>query len=665
MRRIARPEAFVITQTAGSGPVAPSAAALRGHDAPEGKAMLPRESPRGYVAPMRRIVLLALTAAALLGLAAPAPAATISNGTVSLGVNPSGDLNDPNTGVGVRYDPTGNDGTFPGCPCEGWGAGAGGPTQFEGRANEDLGGESPELQDVSFPTSATSAVSTVDVLRGSTPALRVRQDYHPSPTTPNLYEITITLSNLTGASLTDVRYERDMDWDIEPTPSDEFVTIDRGTTPPANLIYSDDNGFGDTLPFSARDGASGNGPRDASTLNANYVDKGPADQGARFTFTFGTLAPAQSKQFFLYYGAAGTEADADAAVSAAALETYSYGQPDLLTASDPSSRCPGPATVCDGPDLGKPNTFIWGFRAVGGRPIIPPTLTVAPPSGSGTVGSGTSATATLRVSQGNSVPGAKLVFAVTGANPGGAARTTDGNGQATFAYTGANAGDDTIAACLDSNDNGSCDSGEVTGTASRSWQAPQQQVEATVTQSPQPILGQTVVAGAVGGTVKVKGKDGKFHTLGANEAIPLGSTVDATKGRVRLTAAAGPSGQVQTADFYQGAFVVTQTGGKKPITQLALAGALACPTKGKASTAARRRKVRRLWGDGHGRFRTRGRRAAATVRGTKWLTEDRCDSTKITVKRGIVSVRDYVKRKTVLVKKGHSYVAQVKKKRKP
>ncbi len=176
---------------------------------------------------------------------------------------------------------------------------------------------------------------------------------------------------------------------------------------------------------------------------------------------------------------------------------------------------------------------------------------------------------------------------------------------------------------------------------------------------PQPKLGESVVAGKVSGTIKVKGRNGKFRTLGANESIPLGSTIDATKGRVRLTSAAGPAGQIQTADFYLGAFVITQTGGSKPVTQLALAGALKCSTKksNKASTAAKK-KVRRLWGDGHGRFRTKGRRAAATVRGTKWLTEDRCDSTKVTVKRGTVVVRDFARRKTVVVKKGHSYVAR-------
>ena len=128
-----------------------------------------------------------------------------------------------------------------------------------------------------------------------------------------------------------------------------------------------------------------------------------------------------------------------------------------------------------------------------------------------------------------------------------------------------------------------------------------------------------------------------------------------------LTYLAG-GGKLQTGDFYKGSFVVTQTKGKKPITQLALAAKLSCGTAGKASAAAKKRKRRILWGDGKGRFRTKGRQAAATVRGTRWATQDTCDSTKITVKRGVVQVRDFVKRKTVVVKKGHSYVARKKRK---
>ncbi len=180
-------------------------------------------------------------------------------------------------------------------------------------------------------------------------------------------------------------------------------------------------------------------------------------------------------------------------------------------------------------------------------------------------------------------------------------------------------------------------------------------------ETPQPEQGKSVVAGKVSGTVRIRLKNGKFRTLGPNEEIPLGSTVDATKGRVRLTSAAG-GGKTQTADFYKGQFKITQTKGKKPITQLELNAALSCGAKASAA-AKRKKKVRSLWGDGKGRFRTKGRRAAATVRGTKWFTQDKCDSTKITVKRGVVQVRDFVKRKNVTVKKGHSYVARKKKRK--
>ena len=149
----------------------------------------------------------------------------------------------------------------------------------------------------------------------------------------------------------------------------------------------------------------------------------------------------------------------------------------------------------------------------------------------------------------------------------------------------------------------------------------------------------------------------------ATESIPLGSTVDATKGKVRLTSASGPGGKVQAAVFYKGAFVITQTRGAKPVTQLALSGKLSCGKRSgrkSASTSARKKRVRRLWGDGRGRFRTKGRHGAATVRGTKWLTEDRCGGTLVRVQRGVVAVRDFTKKKTVVVKKGKSYLARPK-----
>ena len=54
------------------------------------------------------------------------------------------------------------------------------------------------------------------------------------------------------------------------------------------------------------------------------------------------------------------------------------------------------------------------------------------------------------------------------------------------------------------------------------------------------------------------------------------------------------------------------------------------------------------------RFRTRGRFAAATVHGTIWVTEDYCDRTVITVKRGVVAVQDLHSGRAVEVHAGHS-----------
>jgi hypothetical protein len=75
----------------------------------------------------------------------------------------------------------------------------------------------------------------------------------------------------------------------------------------------------------------------------------------------------------------------------------------------------------------------------------------------------------------------------------------------------------------------------------------------------------------------------------------------------------------------------------------------------------RRRGVRKLWGKGHGHFRTRGRNGAATVRGTVWMTADRCDGTLVRVRRGLVDVRDFARHRNVSVPAGHSYFARAKK----
>jgi hypothetical protein len=182
----------------------------------------------------------------------------------------------------------------------------------------------------------------------------------------------------------------------------------------------------------------------------------------------------------------------------------------------------------------------------------------------------------------------------------------------------------------------------------------------TVTPAPvaPPVAGRSVNATPVEGKVKVKLPGSrKYVDLSQAANLPVGTTVDTRDGKVTIVAA-GKGGQ---ADFFDGIFKISQTKGSRPLTTLRLSETLSCPRKGKAaSAAARKTKTRKLWGDGKGRFRTSGKYAAATVRGTKWLVTDYCDRTKVRVTQGVVSVRDNVRKRTVTVRKGKPYTARAK-----
>ena len=129
--------------------------------------------------------------------------------------------------------------------------------------------------------------------------------------------------------------------------------------------------------------------------------------------------------------------------------------------------------------------------------------------------------------------------------------------------------------------------------------------------------------------------------------IRNGTEVDARNGVVEITRSDGG-----VAKFSDGIFKLTQAGG---VTILALSQELSC---GRARAAQAKVKTRKLWGDGKGKFRTKGRYSAATVRGTKWLVQDTCTTTVTRVTQGSVAVRDSVRKRTVIVRKGGRYVAR-------
>jgi hypothetical protein len=129
-----------------------------------------------------------------------------------------------------------------------------------------------------------------------------------------------------------------------------------------------------------------------------------------------------------------------------------------------------------------------------------------------------------------------------------------------------------------------------------------------------------------------------------------------------LTTAQNRAGETQSGKFSAGLFQVLQSRRRKAkgLTELRMKGSAArfrsCGRNASAS-ALSRRAIRRLRANAKGRYRTRGRHSAATVRGTKWAMEDRCDGTLTKVKRGKVVVRDFRLNKTVVVTAGKSYLA--------
>lgn len=195
---------------------------------------------------------------------------------------------------------------------------------------------------------------------------------------------------------------------------------------------------------------------------------------------------------------------------------------------------------------------------------------------------------------------------------------------------------------------------------------------------PPPELGKTVDASVASGTVLVGVPAGggsaraaqkgvRFVPLEATREIPVGSLLDTRRGTVRLTSARDTLGRTQTGSFASGLFQVLQSRRRsaKGLTNVVLKGGSfkrcgARRSRRATASGRSRRSVRRLRSSAQGRFRTRGRHSAATVRGTVWTTVDRCDGTLTRVKRGRVAVRDIRRRRTIVVRAGRSYLARAR-----
>lgn len=202
---------------------------------------------------------------------------------------------------------------------------------------------------------------------------------------------------------------------------------------------------------------------------------------------------------------------------------------------------------------------------------------------------------------------------------------------------------------------------------------------------PPPVLGKTVDVGSVTGVVLVKLPKGfkltngtiarvpkvvkgqGFVPLTEARSIPVGSILDTTAGTASLNAATGTKAHPNfTGDFSAGVFELLQNRKQKGLTQLNIMDtvnrAKACASVGKKGTRASAAKVSSkvlglLKSKVRGSFTTRGDYSGATVRGTEWSVTNTCAGTLTKVTRGAVLVDVFRTHKTILVGRGHSFLA--------
>jgi hypothetical protein len=235
----------------------------------------------------------------------------------------------------------------------------------------------------------------------------------------------------------------------------------------------------------------------------------------------------------------------------------------------------------------------------------------------------------------------------------------------------------------------SADADTLTGTFSDSYGRSNQPTFAkriSKPTTPAPVLGRTVNVEPVSGEVFVKLPSGSaptsldlplesavesltkglgFIPLAQARQIPVGSILDTTAGVARITTATAAKGRLQSGDFGAGIFKLLQARRQRGLTELNIfdvhSTRQSCASLGKARSAARHlssKVLGQLNASSHGRFTARGQYSSATVRGTIWSVANQCDGTLTRVKRGVVSVRDFHRRKTITLFTGQSYLAK-------
>ena len=295
-----------------------------------------------------------------------------------------------NNSTTLTYPAGWYDGTSPGARWEGWGAGAvddktANAFGFAFFGSENPSVDLPNLVLKSFIVDATSIKSTVWVLDSSqVPMLEVTHVYGPTSGATNkyLFQALVTVTNISGGELRDVRYRRVMDWDIIENMTGVNVDLygvvassDSSSLPPKAFQVCDNGGSTNGSNNNYRgSGSSAQNPNPflnctpiKTALNTDVTDGGGsngANLGASFNFQLGDLGCNESALFYIYYGAAGSKQEMKDAFASVGATVYSLGYDN------------------------KYQTLVYGFgfKGVSGFAVAPtlPTKVASMPGGSST-----------------------------------------------------------------------------------------------------------------------------------------------------------------------------------------------------------------------------------------------------------------------------------------